>query len=82
MHTDISMAATGDRITVRLQPSLDPKIYDVPLTLKTYLPKAWQHVQAKQGNYKKAIDIQKDGGGNYVLYRAKPGQERIELVSH
>ena len=81
MHTDVSAMATGDRITIRLKPSLDSKIYDVPLTLKTYVPKAWRHVQMRQGNYKKEINIRNDERGNYVIYHVKASKEKIELVS-
>ena len=38
MHADISENKNNKKITVHLTHSLDKHIYNVPLTLKTYVP--------------------------------------------
>jgi len=79
MHANVTTDKTNDHILVHLKHSLDP-IYNIPLTLKTYVPDGWKHVEVKQGNYKKQLSVQKDTKGNYVLYRANANQGTIQLV--
>jgi hypothetical protein len=79
MNATVSEDRKDDRITVHLQHSIDSVKYDVPLTLKTYVPAAWNAVDVKQGNYKKKVEIKKDAKGSYILYHAEPNKGAIEL---
>lgn len=68
-------------ITVTLTHSLDPKIYNLPLTLKTYVPKHWKRVKMVQGQTTKSLDSRNDAIGNYVTYEANPNNQIITLAA-
>jgi len=80
MHASIKTDKTGNRIIVHLHHSLDTSTYNIPLTLKTYVPEKWKKVEVKQDNYKGQLKTQKDTKGNYILYRASPNNGAIELL--
>ena len=67
-------------IVVNISSDLDPTVYDVPVTLKTYVPMAWKTTvlnnKTKQENQ---LRIQKDDLGPYVLYSVLPGEGEIIL---
>ncbi len=69
------------KITVTLTHSLDKKMYDLPLTLKTYIPGDWKHVKQVQGKHTNQLSINKDTNGNYVLYQADADGESIILAN-
>lgn len=79
MHATISSEKKNGHIIVHLQHSLDANTYDVPLTLKTYVPEEWKKVQVNQDDYKQQFETQKDEKGNYILYQANPNKGTIEL---
>ena len=81
MHASVNTDKKNDRIIVHLQHSLDVKTYDVPLTLKTYIPEEWKKVEVMQGSDKQQLQIQKDNKGNYILYNVNPNKGTIELSS-
>lgn len=72
MHADISTDKKENKIVVHLKNSLDPKVYNVALTLKTYIPETWKKIQVKQGNNELEFQSKKDEAGNYILYNVKP----------
>ncbi|MFI5185435.1 MAG: polysaccharide deacetylase family protein [Chitinophagales bacterium] len=80
MHASVNTDKTANRITVHLQHSLDKNIYNIPLTLKTYIPEEWKQVEVRQDNKKKEFRTQRDLKGNYILYRANPNKGAIELL--
>jgi hypothetical protein len=47
-------------------------MYDLPLTLKTYVPADWKTVTVRQGQGEQKADAQQDANGTYVLYQIKP----------
>jgi peptidoglycan/xylan/chitin deacetylase (PgdA/CDA1 family) len=59
-------------ITVKLTHSLDPTMYDLPLTLKTYVSDKWRKVTVSQGTNIREVEVQHDEEGAYVLYQVKP----------
>lgn len=71
MHAEVYENKTGSTITVHLKQTLDSRMYDVPLTLKTYLPASWRVVKSNQ---RQNLKIQKDAKGSYVLYDVMPGK--------
>jgi hypothetical protein len=68
-------------ITVTLTHSLDPKLYNLPLTLKTYVPSSWKRVQIVQGKTSSTSEQKHDTIGNFVIYEAIPNKGDISLVS-
>ena len=79
MTASIDETKTGDRIIVHLQHSLDANTYNIPLTLKTYVPEEWKKVEVKQNDFQKQFQAQKDSKGNYILYTVNPNKGAIEL---
>jgi hypothetical protein len=82
-NTVISSVVLDDTIEVNISSDLDHKVYDVPITLKTYVPVAWEiavlHKKTKQENQLR-LKIQKDAQGSYVLYSVRPGEVEILLA--
>jgi peptidoglycan/xylan/chitin deacetylase (PgdA/CDA1 family) len=78
MHANVTENKTDKSITVRFTQILDSKVYNVPLTLKTYVPENWINVKITSGNHQQKKQVQKDNKGNYILYDAMP-QETITL---
>jgi len=81
MHASVTGDKKDNKIIVHLTHTLDATSYDVPLTLKTYVPGNWKKVQIKQDDHKNQLNTQKDSKGNYILYQANPNKGTIELSS-
>jgi peptidoglycan/xylan/chitin deacetylase (PgdA/CDA1 family) len=81
MHASVNSDTTHNRIIVHLQHSLDKKVYDIPLTLKTYVPNNWRNAQVTQDSHKHKFKVNADSKGNYILYRADPNKGTIEIVA-
>jgi peptidoglycan/xylan/chitin deacetylase (PgdA/CDA1 family) len=79
MNTSLSTEKSGEKIVIHMRRSLDTNVYNVPLTLKTYVPAAWKTVQVKQGASSEQGETQKDKKGNYILFHARPNSSTIEL---
>src|SRR5215467_9434061 len=69
----------GEVIAVVLRSSLTDLSYDLPLTLKTYVPKEWKTVEVQQGERKQQIEVIRANGTGYVLYQALPNAEIVRL---
>jgi peptidoglycan/xylan/chitin deacetylase (PgdA/CDA1 family) len=79
MHATVNSDKTNNHIIIHLQHSLDANIYNIPLTLKTYVPADWKKVNVKQDNSHQQLQSQKASKGNYILYHANPNKGVIEL---
>jgi hypothetical protein len=79
MSASVTSEQKGNKILVDVTHPLDTLQYDLPLTLKTYVPANWQDVQVEQGA-KKQIQSQTDSLGTYVLYQAMPGGGKVMLT--
>jgi len=82
-NTAIITVVQDDIIELTISSELDPEVYDVPITLKTYVPRAWKttvlHEKTRQES-PLTLEIQKDAFGSYVLYSVKPGDGRLILA--
>jgi len=82
-NIEITSAVQDDIIELTISSELDPEVYDVPITLKTYVPRAWKntvlHKKTRQENPLR-LEIQKDALGSYVLYSVKPGEGKLILA--
>jgi hypothetical protein len=73
----IESVLNGKSIKVMLSSKLDPNDYDVPITLKTYVPKNWKTISI---NKDQVIDEGKsDALGNYVIYSVTLGEKEVIL---
>lgn len=69
---------TGN-INVTLTHTLDPAMYYLPLTLKTYVPASWKTVTVRQGAGEQKVKAQQDAGGSYILYQVTPNSSKAIL---
>jgi peptidoglycan/xylan/chitin deacetylase (PgdA/CDA1 family) len=72
----ISFKFETKSISVTLTHSLDPKLYNLPLTLKTYVPSSWKKVKITQNNKTKTYDDVK----SFVIYEAIPNDGSVTLT--
>ena len=82
-NTVINSVVRDDAIVVNISYDLDPEVYDVPITLKTYVPRAWKATVLHKKTGQEAqlrLKIQKDALGSYVLYSIMPGEDEIILA--
>ncbi|TSD63020.1 polysaccharide deacetylase family protein [Inquilinus sp. KBS0705] len=66
-----------NQITVRLSSPLSAKMYNVPLTLKTYVPLNWRYVRVIQGGKTVTVTVTKAAGTAYIIYKARPNRGAI-----
>lgn len=66
-------------ISVVLRSELTELSYDLPLTLKTYVPNEWKTVEVRQGEQRKQVEVVRANGAEYVLYQAMPNAEVVML---
>jgi len=83
MSSKVTAQRSGDAIEVNLTHSLDPKLYDLPLTARTVIPADWKVVRFRQGKDVRWIPVQREAGKQFVLYRIAPnsGVARLEKGS-
>jgi len=78
----VNAVEKNGKITVKLTCSLDNKMYDIPLTLKTYIPPGWKRVKIQQGKHSRHPSITKDEKGRFVLYQAYPNTLATTLAAY
>jgi hypothetical protein len=76
-HGAVASYRDGDVISVVLRSDLIELSYDLPLTLKTYVPNEWKTVDVRQGERRKQVEVVRANGGDYVLYQAVPNAEVV-----
>jgi hypothetical protein len=54
-------------------------MYDLPLTLKTYVPAAWKTAKVQQGKRIYNESVLTDNKGSYVMFRAEPNGPEVIL---
>jgi hypothetical protein len=72
MASRVTTKQSGEAIEVTVSHSLDPKLYDLPLTAKTAVPAEWKVVRVSQGNTTSTVPVQRESGGAYAVYRITP----------
>jgi hypothetical protein len=76
-NSNITTVGKSGKITVTLTHSLDKNMYDIPLTLKTYVPSEWKKVHVKQGGKKEIVTPLSDDKGSFVIYLASPNSDDV-----
>lgn len=74
-NTVVNSKVGKDKIQVSISSELDPVVYDVPVTLKTRVPAAWQTATLYPEHIKEnpqLLPVQKGAIGSYVLYSVQP----------
>jgi peptidoglycan/xylan/chitin deacetylase (PgdA/CDA1 family) len=72
MASKVTTRQSAEVIEVTVTHSLDPKLYNLPLTARTVVPPQWAAVQVRQRDATATVPVQRDASGSYVLYRIVP----------
>ena len=80
MNATVNAERKKNSITVSLRHSLDMNDYNIPLTVKTYVPKEWKNVLLRAGKHDVQLKIKKDNRGSYVLYTVMPNNNPLEIT--
>lgn len=67
-NSQVKSSIEDGTISISLESELDPSVYSVPLTVKTYIPENWK--QAKNSN-QEPLEIKSDSKGKYVMFPLK-----------
>lgn len=80
-NLDIERKVQKDEIILTFSSDLDPQIYDIPLTLKTYIPGNWKRVQVmnEEREILSVLDVGSDDLGQFIRYNLMPGSEEIVI---
>lgn len=74
----VSSKVEDDNIVVNISSDLDPEVYDIPVTLKTYVPSTWKNAVINIENQPE-LKVQQDEQGAFVLYSVVPNEGEIIL---
>jgi len=80
MNAKVDTREEGGKIMVDLTHSLDSSRYDIPLTLRTYVPSNWKQAEVTQGGKKNTYETKSDDKGTFVLYQLQPNAGTAELA--
>jgi peptidoglycan/xylan/chitin deacetylase (PgdA/CDA1 family) len=80
-HSQVHGARKGNAIEVVLRHDLDESLYDLPLTLKTYVPSEWSAVVARQGTSVQRLAAVREMGRTSVTYQAVPNAGAATLAN-
>jgi peptidoglycan/xylan/chitin deacetylase (PgdA/CDA1 family) len=80
MNAKVEFTADPASVTILLSHALETRIYDLPLTLKTVVPAAWQTAELQQGAETIDLPVQRQGEAAFVQYRAVPNAAKIYPV--
>jgi hypothetical protein len=80
MHANVKVDTQPDKLVVSLTHSLDQDLYNLPLTLKTYIDDEWNEASVKQGDREASVKSQTDSKGTYILYSISPNGESAEIT--
>ncbi|MEO7211620.1 polysaccharide deacetylase family protein [Mucilaginibacter sp.] len=77
----VKATSTNVGITVSLSHPLNKAMYNLPLSLKTYVPAGWKKVRVSQGTKTSTVVpvVQPGGATRYVLYKAYANASPIKL---
>jgi peptidoglycan/xylan/chitin deacetylase (PgdA/CDA1 family) len=83
-NSSVETRPAGEAIEVSVKHSLDPKLYDVPLTARTTIPTDWRIARFRQGSEVRWLPVHRGEGEPYVLYRIAPDGKmaRIEKAAN
>ncbi|MGE0405565.1 MAG: polysaccharide deacetylase family protein [Candidatus Korobacteraceae bacterium] len=81
MSSKVTSRRNGNAIEVSVSHSLDPKLYNLPLTAKTTIPNDWKVVRLRQGGSNQWLPVHRTDGETYVQYRISPDGTTATLES-
>ncbi|MDH4090720.1 MAG: polysaccharide deacetylase family protein [Cyclobacteriaceae bacterium] len=82
MGSTVKVTENKNGITVMLNHNLDQRMYNLPLTLKSYVSPDWKNANIKQGTNSVHAVVKKDNLGSFVQYQAIPNLAPIEISNN
>jgi peptidoglycan/xylan/chitin deacetylase (PgdA/CDA1 family) len=79
MSASVKTSLKGRNINVSVNHRLNKKLYDIPLTLKTYVNPEWRGVSIKQGKTVTQMAVRREGNNAFVMYQAMPGKGTVVI---
>jgi peptidoglycan/xylan/chitin deacetylase (PgdA/CDA1 family) len=79
-RSEVRTSRKGDVVEVVLRHGLDPKHYDLPLTLRTRVPSEWNAVEIRQGSRVQRVAVARDGAAATAEYQAVPNAGPVTLA--
>lgn len=79
MNSSVKSTSDSGKISIELTHSLDKKMYNLPLTLKTYIDDESEKISVRQGEKVLPFVTASDDKGKYVQYQALPNSENIQI---
>jgi len=70
----VATKIANGKIKVTLTHSLDKKMYNLPLTLKTYVSADWKKARLMRGKQSQMITVNHDDKGSFIQYKAFPNE--------
>jgi len=80
MNAKVKTKSDKGKITITLLHKLNREIYNLPLTLKTFVPATWRSAIVQQGQQKVDVKVQNDGTKAFIQYRAMPNRGNVVLT--
>jgi peptidoglycan/xylan/chitin deacetylase (PgdA/CDA1 family) len=78
-QSTVASYTDGELISIVLRSELTDLSYQLPLTLKTYVPAEWKRVEVRQGEERQQVEVLRANGAGYILYQARPDAEIVRL---
>jgi len=78
-HGTVASYRDNEVVSVTLRSDLTDLSYDLPLTLRTDVPKEWDAVEVRQGERTQHVKVVRTDDADYVLYQAVPNAESVTL---
>jgi hypothetical protein len=66
-------------IRVVLPDTLNPSLYNYPLTVETRVPEGWSFVELTQAGRRRIVSVVRDASGGYIRYELIPETEPIVI---
>ncbi|MCF8224269.1 MAG: polysaccharide deacetylase family protein [Bacteroidales bacterium] len=79
MNTVITTKSNNKVIHVNIDNELDPKVYDVPLSVRTVVPNDWVKAEIRTGEQTTVVSSSKKNNQLFVEYEILPGLQSVDL---
>ena len=81
MNTKVESKSNSKKITINLSNNLDEEIYNLPVTLKTFVPNYWKDINVMQSNKKLDFQTTNEEGKIYIQYNVMPNISTIIIMN-
>lgn len=80
MHSEAVVTRERDQIHVRLSHTLDPGLYQMPLSMRTAIPDRWESCHVTQDGTPVDYETGYDQEGKFITYQAVPNGEPVIIA--